>query len=137
MTRLNPYLSFKGQAREAMEFYKSVFGGNLTISTFKEANAPVDPSEGDLIMHAQLDGENGIVFMGSDVPEHMPFESGKNISMSLSGDDEVLLKGWWDKLSVGATIEQPLVKAPWGDIFGMLADKVGIRWMVNISPKKV
>jgi PhnB protein len=132
MVRLNPYLSFKNNAREAMEFYKTVFGGKLDISTF--ASMPgVDPAEANNVMHAQLEGENGVVFMASDTPSHMVYDSGRNISMSLSGDDDALLRAYWDKLSVGGAVSVPLETAPWGDTFGMFTDKFGIAWMVNIS----
>ena len=136
MIRLNPYLHFKDTTRSAMEFYKSVFGGKLDMTTFKEANMSQDEAEGERIMHAMLEGENGIVFMASDTPNHMPFEPGNTITMSLSGDDEEKLRGYWDKLSEGGKIDYPLEKAPWGDTFGMLTDKFGIEWMVNITAKK-
>lgn len=132
MIRLNPYIGFKDSAREAMEFYKTVFGGTLTMSTFTEGMG----QGGDGIMHAQLDGENGIVFMASDTPEGMTYEEGARISMSLSGDDEAVLRGYWDKLAVGGTVAMNLEKAPWGDTFGMLVDSFGIQWMVNISGAK-
>jgi len=130
---LNPYLSFKGNAREAMGFYHSVFGGELTISTFAELHAAVDPSENDLVMHSQLTGDNGIVFMGSDTPSHMPYQAPAGISISLSGDDEPLLSGYFTQLSDGGTVMQPLEKAPWGDMFGMFTDRFGITWLVNVS----
>lgn len=133
MVRLNPYLSFKNTAREAMEFYKSVFGGKLDISEFGQMAH--DPSETNLVMHAMLEGDNGIVFMASDTPAGMHYEPGKNTSISLSGDDEVLLRGYWEKLSEGAQITMPLEKAPWGDTFGMLTDKFGVPWLVNIAGK--
>jgi PhnB protein len=137
MTRLNPYISFKDNAREAMEFYKSVFGGELVMNTFKESQASVDPDEGDLIMHAMLEVDNGITFMASDTPKHMgEYKAGSNISISLSGEDEAELKGYWEKLLEGGTQTVPLEKAPWGDTFGMLTDKFGINWMVNIAGKK-
>ena len=132
-TRLNPYLSFKDNARQAMEFYKSVFGGELTMNTFKEFQASQDPSEADNIMHAQLESGNGILFMAADTPNGMPFEEGSNISMSLSGENETELRGYFDKLAAGGTVMQPLEKAPWGDTFGMLTDKFGVTWMVNIN----
>jgi PhnB protein len=66
----------------------------------------------------------------------MPLDTGSNVSLSLSGNDEAELKGYWDKLSVGATISVPLAPAPWGDMFGMLTDKFGIQWLVNIAPQK-
>lgn len=136
MTLLNPYIGFKGTARQAMEFYKTVFGGELVMTTFKEAHAPVEANEGDMIMHAMLQAKNGITFMASDTPSHMEYHPGANISMSLSGENEEELRSYWEKLSAGATVEQPLEKAPWGDTFGMLTDKFGIHWMVNITAKK-
>ena len=135
-SKLNPYINFNGNAKEAMEFYKSVLGGALTMSTFKEGGMPHEPSEENKIMHAMLVAENGITLMASDTPKGWGYNSGTNISISLSGDDEAELKGYWDKLSAGAQIGQPLAAAPWGDIFGMLTDTFGIRWMVNIAGKK-
>jgi PhnB protein len=130
---LNPYLNFKDNARQAMEFYKSVFGGELTISTFADLGAPVEDDEKDLIMHSQLEGSS-IVLMGADTPNHMEFSEGKNGSISLSGDDESTLRGYWDGLSAGGQVGVPLEKAPWGDTFGMVVDKFGVGWLVNISP---
>ena len=133
-TILNPYLNFRGNAREVAEFYHSVLGGELTISTFKELGGSSGPADDDLIMHSQIVGATGLVIMCSDVPEHMTYAVGDHdFSVSLSGDDEVELTGYWDKLADGATIEQPLTKAPWGDTFGMLRDKFGVSWLINIS----
>lgn len=135
-TLLNPYISFKDTTKEAMEFYKSVFGGTLDITTFKEAGMSVDPVEGNKIMHAMLQAENGITFMASDTPPGMEYQSGSSISISLSGDNDEELRGYWEKLSKDGQINMPLEKAPWGDTFGMLTDKFGINWMVNIAGKK-
>lgn len=134
--RLNPYISFKDNAREAMEFYKTVFGGKLTMNTFKEFHASEDPAEENKIMHSMLEGASGVVFMAADTPNAMEHQPGKNISMSLSGDDEQELRGYWDKLSSSGTVRMPLEKAPWGDTFGMLTDRFGIEWMVNIASQK-
>src|SRR5688572_21265655 len=131
-SQLNPYISFKDSAREAMEFYQSVFGGKLDVNTFKEYNASQDPSEDDKVMHAQLEADNGIIFMASDTPAGMEYSPGGTMSMSLSGDDEGELRGYWDKLSAGGTVAMPLEAAPWGDTFGMCIDRFGINWMVNI-----
>jgi PhnB protein len=136
-SRLNPYISFKDNAREAMEFYKSVFGGNLDMNTFEEFHASEDPAEANKIMHAMLEADNGITFMAADTPTGMEYKEGASISMSLSGDNETELRGYWDKLSAGGKITMPLEKAPWGDTFGMLTDKFGINWMVNIAGQKV
>ena len=131
--QLNPYLSFRDNAREAMEFYRSVFGGELRVNTFKEYNASSDPSEDDLVMHAQLEGEHGVVFMGSDTPRRMEYKPGSNFSMSLCGDDDAVLSGWFSKLADGGTVTMPLEKAMWGDTFGMVVDRYGVNWLVNIS----
>jgi PhnB protein len=136
-TKLNAYLSFKDNARQAMEFYKSIFGGKLIVSTFKEYHASQDPSEDDLVMHADLQAENGIEFFASDTPKRMgEFRPISGFSMSLSGDDEKELSGYFSRLSAGGKVTQPLAKAPWGDTFGMLVDKFGITWLVNISAPK-
>ncbi len=135
-TTLNPYLNFKDNARAAMQFYQSVFGGELRMSTFKEYNASQDPSEDNKIMHAQLDAGNGLIFMASDTPKSMEFRSGANISMSLSGEDDKELTNYFQKLSAGGKVTMPLEKAMWGDKFGMFTDKFGINWMVNITAPK-
>lgn len=136
MITLNPYLHFKDTAREAMEFYKSVFGGKLDVSTFKDAKMAQDASDENKVMHAMLVTENGITLMGDDTPRHMEYKPGASISVSLSGNDESTLKEYWEKLTEGGTITVPLAKAPWGDSFGMLVDKYGIEWLVNISQPK-
>ncbi len=135
-TKLNPYISFKGNAKEAMEFYQSVFGGALTMSTYKDGGIPHDPSEDNKLMHAMLESDTSITIMGADTPDSMEYTPGKNISISLSGENEEELRRYWEKLSSDATIREPLTKAPWGDTFGMLTDKFGIEWMVNIAGPK-
>lgn len=131
--RLNPYINFRDTAREAMEFYQSAFGGELTLSTFAELQASDDPAEQDKIMHSMLETENGLVLMAADTPNRMEYTPAAGISVSLSGDDEGLLRGCWDKLTQGGTVHHPLERAPWGDTFGMCVDKFGISWMVNIA----
>lgn len=135
-TRLNPYLSFRSNAREAMEFYKDVFGGELNVSTFADFHASQDPAEDNLVMHAQLDGPSGLTLMASDTPARMDYNPGNTFSVSLSGDDEAELRGYWDKLSEGGTVTMPLEKAIWGDASGMCTDKFGIQWLVNIAGPK-
>ncbi len=135
-TQLNPYLNFKNNTRQAMEFYQSVFGGKLTMSTFKEYHASQDPSEDDKIMHAELKAPNDIIFFASDTPDRMEYRPGSNFTMSLTGDNEAELKNYVQKLSAGGTVTMPLEKAVWGDTFGMLMDKFGVGWMVNISAPK-
>jgi PhnB protein len=132
-TRLNPYLGFRDNARQAMEFYHSVFGGELTLSTFAEFQASEDPAEQDKIMHGQLETAKGYTIMGADTPNSMDYTPGGSITVSLSGEDEEELRGYWDGLAEGGTVTVPLEKAPWGDSFGMLVDPFGVSWMVNIS----
>ena len=131
-TRLNPYLGFRDNAREAMDFYHSVFGGELTRSTFAEFQAG-DPAEQDKIMHSMLVTENGLVLMGADTPNSMAYTPGDNYSISLSGEDDGELRGYWEKLSDGGTVTMPLEPAPWGDTFGMCVDRYGVSWLVNIA----
>jgi PhnB protein len=135
-TKLNAYLNFKDNARQAMEFYKTVFGGKLVMSTFKEYHASQDPSEDNKIMHAELETENGIAFFASDTPNRMEFHPGTNFSMSLSGDNEAELTAYFKKLSAGGMVTMPLEMAPWGDRFGMCTDQFGVAWLVNITSPK-
>ena len=131
-SRLNPYISFGGDARDAMEFYESVFGGTLTMSTFGEfgdQNAP----HSDKIMHAMLETDSGFTLMGADTPPGQEHNPGNNIAVSLSGDDGDELRGYWEKLSGDGNVTVPLEKQMWGDEFGMCVDKFGIAWMVNIA----
>lgn len=132
-TNLNPYISFRDNAREAMEFYNSVFGGKLSMNTFKEFHASQDPSEDNKIMHAMLVAENGFILMGADTPNGMEYDPGSRITISLSGDNEPELRSYYEKLVAGGTVVEPLEKAPWGDTFGMLIDRFGVNWMVNIA----
>ena len=132
-SRLNPYISFRDNARQAMEFYQSVLGGDLALSTFAEYHASEDPAEADKIMHGMLETDSGFTLMGADTPPGMPYSPGDNISVSLSGDDADKLRGWWDKLSTGGAVGVPLEQQMWGDTFGMCTDRFGTNWMVNIA----
>ncbi|MEU5844418.1 VOC family protein [Rhodococcus sp. NPDC047139] len=135
-TRFNPYLAFRDSARQAMEFYQSVFGGELTVSTFGDMNAAEDPSENDKVMHSMLTADNGFVLMASDTPKSMDYTPGTNFSLSLSGDDETVLRGYWEALSQDASVDLPLERAPWGDLFGMCTDRFGVSWMVSIGDEE-
>ena len=130
-SRLNPYIGFASNAREAMEFYRDVFGGDLVLSTFGEAGAAA-PGDEDKIMHAQLETPSGFTLMGSDTPAGMTRSEGSSISISLSGDDEQL-RGYFQKLSAAGSVTMPLEKQMWGDEFGMCVDRFGVPWMVNLS----
>lgn len=131
-TKLNPYISFRDDAKAAFEFYKSVFGGELELHTFDEYHAAQDPSEGDHIMHAMLTVNDGFALMGADTPSSMEFKGHEGFTVSLSGLNADELKGYWSKLSEGGTVTMPMEKQIWGDDFGMCVDQFGISWMVNI-----
>lgn len=131
---LNPYLSFSDTARPAMEFYRSVFGGDLQMTSFGQAGMSDKPEDADKVMHSQLQTGSGFTLMASDTPPGMSTRA--NGTISLSGDGEAELRGYWDKLSPGASVMLPLVPAPWGDTFGMLTDRFGVGWMVNIAGKR-
>jgi len=133
-SRLNPYVHMRNNAREALDFYKSVFGGELQVMPF--GDMAHDPSEKNLVMHGQLDTPSGFTLMVSDTPASMDYKPVAGMTVSLSGDDDAALRGYWTKLSAGATIPQPLEKAPWGDSFGMLIDKFGTPWLVNIAGQR-
>ena len=132
-TSLNPYISFRDSAREAITFYHSVLGGDLLISTFGESGMEIDPAAADNVMHSQLVSPSGLTLMAADTPSNMDLANGNNMAVSLSGDDEAELRGYWDGLSAGGSITVPLETAPWGDTFGMFTDKFGIDWLVNIA----
>jgi PhnB protein len=131
-SRLNPYLTFDSNARQAMEFYRDVFGGTLDVNTFGEFGSP-DAAEADKVMHAQLETDSGFTLMASDTPAGMQRNPGDNISISLSGTDADELRGYWEKLSDGGNVTMPLEKQMWGDEFGMCVDRFGVPWMVNIT----
>lgn len=133
-----PYLSFRGQAREAMSFYQSIFGGELKVTTFAEGGmSGADGVQPDQVMHSQLDGP--VMLMGSDVPESMPFTQGSTISMCFSGDASGLdtCREYWSKLAEGGAVGMALDLAPWGDYYGNLTDKYGINWMFDFSAPEV
>lgn len=129
--RLNPYLNFQDSTREAMTFYQSVLGGELTISTFAEFHASEDPAEHDKVMHSLLETPDGFVLMASDTPASMEFKPQAGVSVSISGDDEPKLRGFFERLSEGGTVVMPFEPAPWGAVFGMCVDRFGTSWLVN------
>lgn len=131
--RLNPLLSFRDNAREALEFYQSVLGGRLTLTTFADLPMFEDPAEQDKILHGMLETDDGLTLMAADTPNSMEFVPNAGFSVALTGDDEPRLRACWERLSAGATITAPLEKAPWGDIFGMCTDRFGVDWMIDIT----
>lgn len=134
---LNPYLSFRGNAREAMEFYHSVFGGDLALNRYDSIPGMMgDGDEGAKIMHGQLNTPDGLTLMGADMPEQMADSDDSTVggtSVCIWGEDTERITALWNALAEGAEIRQPFVKAPWGDTFGDLRDRFGITWMFSLD----
>jgi PhnB protein len=128
---LSSYMSFNGQAREAMHFYQSVFGGDLEMNTFAEFGMEGDTAE--QIMHASLTLPSGQTLMGSDTPPGMGFSEGARVTLILHGEDEADLRGAWERLIEGGEVTVPLAEQMWGDVYGACVDQYGITWMVNIA----
>lgn len=132
--RLNPYLNFRTEAREALEFYQSVFGGELSLSTFGENGMGDDPDLAGLLMHGMLTAPHAMVIMAGDTPPGMDppiLGTAVNLSINSEGDD---LRPLWDALSEGGEVAVPFSEAPWGDIFGLVNDRFGIGWLFNQAP---
>lgn len=129
---LTPYLSFRDNARQALEFYQQVFGGELTLSTFGEFGMG-DTSAAELIMHGQLETPSGFTLMASDTPPGMEYETGSNITVAITGTDVEDLRGYFAQLGEGGTVSVPLEKQMWGDEYGACVDQFGTPWMANIS----
>jgi PhnB protein len=131
-SRLNPYLNFNGNARQALEFYASVLGGTLNLSTFADFGDKDSPIA-DKIMHGQLETEAGYTIMAADAPPGMESPGFHGFGVSLSGDDGDALRGYFEKLSDGGSVTMPMQKQAWGDEFGMVTDQFGVPWLVNVS----
>lgn len=132
---LHSYISFNGNASEAIEFYRSVFDGEVWSNTFGDfaESMPSAPEDKDKIMHAFIKNDKGVEFMLSDMPSSMTYSDGQRVTLCLNGDDETTLRMYWDRLIVGGDVEVPFEKAPWGDAYGALTDKFGVSWMVNVG----
>ncbi|QBE47834.1 VOC family protein [Leucobacter triazinivorans] len=137
--RLNPYLNFHGNAREALEFYHSVLGGSLDLMRYDSIPGMMGgDDEAEKIMHGQLETEDGLTIMAADYPASMaeaPDASTGGNSISVSGDDAARIRAAWQGLAAGADIVEPFERAPWGDTFGMLRDRFGVPWMFSLAPQ--
>ncbi len=132
-SRLNPYLNFNGNARQALEFYQTVFGGNLSITAFADFGTKDSP-DADKVMHGVLETDVGYTVMAADHTGDMgEYHPPSGFGISLSGDDGEALRSHWEKLSADGTTTMPMQKQAWGDEFGIVVDKFGITWLVNIS----
>lgn len=133
-SQLSPYIGFKDTTREAMTYYREVFGGELELRTFDEYGMAEDPADADKIMHARLTAANGMIIMAADTPAQViEPPAGSNISLLLEGEDERELRGYWDRLRNGGKVAVELAPQLWGDVFGMCIDMYGVTWMINIT----
>ena len=133
-TTLSPYLNFNGQTAEAMKFYQSILGGDLSMQTYAESGQSDNPEEANLVMHAELKSGAIIIYAADGNAEHQ-VHYGDNVNMSIQGSDEASLTTYFNSLAEGGHVDMPLAKQFWGDTFGMLTDKFGVHWMVNISKR--
>ena len=128
------HLNFRGDARQALTFYHSVFGGDVAMITYKDAHNVQEPSEADQVMWGQVTTENGFQVMAYDVPSRLPWNQGENaFFVSLRGQTSEEITTYWEKLSDGATIVQPLEPAQWAPLYGMLKDQFGVVWVVDVA----
>lgn len=127
------HLNFRGDAHAALTFYQSVFGGEVALVTYKDAGNVQDPTEADQVMWGQVAADSGFRVMAYDVPSHMPWNQGENaFFVSLRGETTEEVTAYWDKLSDGASVLQPLAPAQWAPLYGMLKDRFGITWVVDV-----
>lgn len=129
---INPYVAFKGNCKEAMEFYKSIFGGELELMDFSSAPMDIPEEYKSKIMHAKLQFGNAVI-MASDTMPNNPINVGDNVSISLGAESVEVGTKCFNSLSEGGKVLMPFADAFWGSKFGMLEDKFGVRWMIDCS----
>ena len=128
------HLNFRGDARAALAFYHSVFGGDQALITYRDAGAVQNPAEADQVMWGQVAAESGFRIMAYDVPSRLSWNPGEIpffVSIRSDGADEI--SRHWEKLSDGATILQQLAPAGWSPLYGMLKDRFGVTWVLDVE----
>jgi PhnB protein len=127
------HLNFRGEAAAALTFYRSVFGGEMNVVTYKDAGNVQDPSEADQVMWGQVSADSGLRLMAYDVPSNLPWDRGENaFFVSVRGDNAAEITEYWEKLAEGATVRQPLGPAQWAPLYGMLRDRYGVTWVLDV-----
>ena len=128
------HLNFRGDARAALGLYQSVFGGELTVVTYRDAGVPGDPAEADQVMWGQVDAPNGVRVMAYDVPSSRPWSRGEDpFFVSVRGDSADEMAALWERLADGATVRVPLSPSPWTPLYGMLTDRFGVTWVLDVA----
>lgn len=127
------HVNFRGQAREALSFYASVFGGDVAIVTHAQAYGTTDEAEANLVSWGQVVSTDGFAIMAFDVPAARPFDAGEiPFFVSVRGADADQISAFWEKLTRGATIIQPLAQSGWAKLYGMVKDKFGVTWVLDV-----
>ncbi|MGV9912529.1 VOC family protein [Streptomyces tendae] len=127
------HLNFRGDAREALTFYRSAFGGDLTVVTYKDAGNVQDPAAADQVMFGQVATADGLRVMAYDVPSDLPWNQGENaFFVSVRGETADEITAYWEKLAEGATVLRPLGAAQWAPLYGMLRDRFGVTWVLDV-----
>ena len=126
------HLNFRGEARSALELYRDVFGGDLTVVTYADMGNGDDPATADHVVWGQVESPDGFRVMAYDVYRHLEWHRGANpFFVSVRGSDTDELRRYWDGLSEGATITQPLAPSAWAPLYGMLTDRFGVTWVID------
>lgn len=127
------HLNFQGQARAALAFYQSVFGGDIMQVAYGESGQPADAADAGRIIYGQVTAPNGFHIMAYDVEANKPWDQGRNAFFAaLVGESQEEIRTLWNGLADGAHIEQPLAEAEWSPLYGMLKDRFGVTWIVNV-----
>ncbi|MDP9868768.1 MULTISPECIES: VOC family protein [Streptosporangium] len=128
------HLNFRGAARDALDFYQSVFGGRAVTVTYKDAGNVQNENEADWVMWGEVVGDNGFHVMAYDVPSQLPWNQGENpFFVSVRGDDTDEISALWQKLAEGSTVVRPLEAAQWASLYGMLTDRFGVTWVLDVT----
>ncbi|POX54665.1 VOC family protein [Streptomyces sp. Ru72] len=128
------HLNLRGDARAALDHYQSVFGGRLTAVTYKDTGEVQNENEADWVVWGEVAGDNGFHVMACDVPSHLPLEQGRNpFFVSVRGDDTDEISALWQKLAEDSTVVQPLGPSQWAPLYGMLTDRFGVTWVLDVT----
>lgn len=131
------HLNFRGQAREALGFYQSVFGGTLVVVTYADAHAIQDPMEADQVLWGQVATEDGFRIMAFDVPSSRPWSPGQDaFYVSVSSPSEEEIRARWERLRAGGTVLEPLAPAGWAPLYGRLRDRFGTSWVLSVEASR-
>ncbi|GAB2644237.1 VOC family protein [Gordonia jinhuaensis] len=129
---ITAHLNFRGQARSALEFYRTVFGGDVTIATYADTHQADDPAQADAVAFGQLTSPTGLRLLAYDVQTAKPYDQGRNsFYLALHGDDPVATRYQWDRLIERGSVLTPLGPSAFAPLYGMLTDRYGVTWIVS------